>query len=689
MTHAPSSLFKAILPHQPVAMLMLIENSQTMSHIWSDLRDQYLDRLVDNLTLANSSAPITVSYSGYHDGLRDVKFNFNPDNKISVGRINSCIDFLDSVKFQGQPPVLHLIIVAATTPSDDDSGTGFSSSGYSPWIFLAQKMAEKHIHCHMVVSPQHGMGSLTTLFEETLRLQENVEEKLYPQVDPSRMMIRLSGKPNYQVYSDPAPSNPYPPQHVVPRRNSYPVDNFYSERVEEPVTPLNGDADPPPSLVSQLQQVHGLTKKKVYGAKPTRQPFFRDERVRDKYRKAPTPLTMPLPMADKKLPSPTAGGRAISQSRVDRMARVGQASPTELHSRRQHGWPRRGSRLSTPEPENAPWPPSPSAYHDISPGSSYVSSVSSDLSAPVTPVTTMEEMYGFPKAVPSNAPTSIHGAPPSLTGYQIGRMPEPSWPQQQPPQQFHQQPQPQQYISAYNPVEESYFPPPPPPPPSQFYSSNGELVRDHETQSPPQRPQNPSVPPSLPPSSYNTYVTDSPPSMGSQPSSMANTPDGSPHPSAHATFAPAPIDTSFAAYVNARAAAPKRRASEEDEERFTFSKDFVAATAALFEAEVLPAYPDYPGMSSGLSTSGMQANLPSSIPASQPGELYASRVKRNPFMPPSAPKPGTTTFTYIPSHAAFAYGPPADAMVGKASYMPYNAPSYPPNYGSSLTGWAG
>lgn len=37
-----------------------------------------------------------------------------------------------------------------------------------------------------------------------------------------------------------------------------------------------------PSLVAQLQQVHGLTKKKVYGAKPIRQPFFRDEKVMEK-----------------------------------------------------------------------------------------------------------------------------------------------------------------------------------------------------------------------------------------------------------------------------------------------------------------------------------------------------------------------------------------------------------------------
>ena len=47
-----------------------------------------------------------------------------------------------------------------------------------------------------------------------------------------------------------------------------------------------------PSLGFQLQQV---TRKKVYGTKPARQPFFHDERVRDhdEYRKIPGPLTVP------------------------------------------------------------------------------------------------------------------------------------------------------------------------------------------------------------------------------------------------------------------------------------------------------------------------------------------------------------------------------------------------------------
>jgi hypothetical protein len=200
-------LFKPSVPQQPVATVILVENSQAMSHIWSDLQDQYLNKLVDNLVAANPFAPVcddsdllqvplvyhffyiqlTVSVlenyacqdhgsnsslprqcSGYHDGLRDLKFNFAPENRISAGRVNSCIDvrifvvyhtltvfhqtvphkLLDSRKFQGQTLALHLIIVAATTPSDENNGTYFPDN-FSPWFHLAQKLAKVKLFQHL------------------------------------------------------------------------------------------------------------------------------------------------------------------------------------------------------------------------------------------------------------------------------------------------------------------------------------------------------------------------------------------------------------------------------------------------------------------------------------------------------------------------------------------------------------
>lgn len=390
---------------------------------------------------------------------------------------------------------------------------------------------------------------------------------------------------------------------------------------------------------------------------------------------------MPPPVVDQ-APSPTAGGKAISHSRADRIARVGQSSPTETHSRRQHGWPRRGSRLSTPESENMAWSSSPSTYHDTSPGSTYVPSMSSDISSPVTPVTTMEDIYhGLPKSIPSTASTTaIHGMTPLMNVYQTGGMPEPSWSQQQsqPP-----------YGDGYGAVSQSYFPPMVPPP--QYFSNTGELVQQRDLQiPPPEQTAQISVQSSLPDSVYTSY--------GTEPQSTIVRPQVSPtlipasNSSSANTSATSGPDSAIGAHGSTRSAAPKRRPSQEDEERFTFSQDFVAATAVLFEAEVLPAYPNYPGMSSGLSTrSGMQAALPPPAPGAQTGELYASRIRSGyPTHPPLTSSGAMASGpTYSHTHPGHGYGASSGPMTGRAPYPNYNPPAYPPQYGSSLTGWAG
>jgi len=431
---------------------------------------------------------------------------------------------------------------------------------------------------------------------------------------------------------------------------------------------LSSDGDAPPSLVSQLQQVHGLTKKKVYGTKPARQPFFRDERVRDKYRKAPTPLTMPLPLADPN-PSPTTGGRAISQSRVDRMSRVGQASPTDLHGRRQYGWPRRGSRLSTPEPDNSlAWPSSPATY-DMSPGSSYVSS---DLSSPVTPITTMEEIYTMPNSVPSNTSLSLHITP----GYQTGGVPETNW---------NLPPQPQQFVGSYNPTLQTYFPPP-----DQFYAGNRHTSNDAEMNQP--HAQLPTAPSSQ--GSYDQYnnagliITSAPMVPSQAPMMVAETSQSSNGTLPLATVAPSSIESNYTSQSSMRHR--KKPPSEEDEERFEFGEDFVAATAALFEEEVLPAYPNYPGMSSGLSTVAIQESLPPSLPASRAGELYATRFKRS-NQPTNAQAPTRRSANQIAHpHNVSTYTQTSNtAMANRAAYAYNSVPNYQPTFGSSLTGWAG
>lgn len=377
----------------------------------------------------------------------------------------------------------------------------------------------------------------------------------------------------------------------------------------------------------------------MYGTKPPRQPFFREERVRDKYRKLSAPITMPTSVPDE-LHSPSAGGKVVSQSRVDRMSRVGQASPTDLHPRRQQPFPKRGSGLQTPEPEGISSPTS--NIYDLSPASSYVPS---DMSSPATPLTMTEDSYNLSAALPV---------------YQFGAMPE-TWPPQA------------QYHNGYHSLpQQQYFSP-------QIYNANDHMAEHANMQASEQRP---SVPSSDSASSYTNYAPMlTPPILSPQSYPM----NDNPMTGVTATTR-IPKDTTMHAPKPSGRSSKKIVASEEDEERFMFGQEFVAATAALFEAEVLPAYPNFPGMSSGLTTTSNQGTLPY-LTSSQTGELYASRVRRPSVQHNRQQQQQQPHQVSGPAPPANMY--PTNGLV-MSSYSPASySTSYQPQGSSSLTGWAG
>ena len=411
------------------------------------------------------------------------------------------------------------------------------------------------------------------------------------------------------------------PQRIIPgRQDSYPLDNFHSEFDDASNPPAPNENDPGPSLVTQLQQVHGLTKKKVYGTKPQRQPFFRDDRVRDKYRKAPTPLTMPSSVTED-LHSPSAGGKVVPHSRAERMNR-------DLHQRRQEPWARRGSGLSTPELETISSPATTLAIYDLSPRSPYVPS---DMSSPVTPVTTTED---------SSSAT--------LPAYQLGVVPGQNWQQQR------------QYHSGHHHSlpQKQYFPSQI----SNFYPANGHIVQHSDMQPLEQQPSSAS--------SYSDYAATpllTPPIGPSLAYPTNNTPVTGVTASAHTT----PKHNAKRASKLSTRFSRKLVGSAQDEERFMFGQDFIAATAVLFDSEVLPSYPDFPGCESGLTTTSDQNSLANNVTPSQAGELYASRVQP-PVTPPDPAPP---------------------ASVYPMNRLSYSSASRPTSYqlqsSSSLTNWAG
>lgn len=757
MQMVAGSPFETASPHQAIAVLLLVENSQPMSFIWPDLRDLYLTKLVDNIEKTNAPTPIISlvlesypsqgtpssfprQYNGLHEGLRDLRFNGSPDNKLSAAKISSGIDCLISLESEGRPAALHLIIVAARTPSDDSMGGG---NNFSLWLLLAQKMAHANIRCHVVMSPNEDMTSLSVLFEETARLQSAVEG--YPPfpIDRSQVTCRLSVQPSHhQFYPDGALAHNRPQRITIPRRNTFPLDGQYAESLEL----LDESAPPPsacvesenaPSLVTQLQQKHGLTKKKVYGAKPVRPSFFREERVRDRHRKIPAPLTMPMPLQHPEL---TQSGRAVSRSRAERMLRVGQGSPTELHPRRQLGYARRGSRFPSPEDDVGGAGPGPisspasiTTFNEMSPASSY------DYPSPVSP--TGDDYYGVPSTPHNSTPI----VPMTLTPLHGGGSPgDPAWLQQ-----------PQTYTpgcaSSGAPLSMSYFPVTSQP----LYPSNLHQYCDPDPQAPqmvlqsqerqhlPQQPTTSLPPPQIPPqqlqpqhqhqhqqtmalSSYPhlSYPTPQPIESNIVQSVLqGNIYANPPFPSSAGG-----VEVTNGLHTQPQPPAPvserepirpplkkSRSYAEEDEIPFTFGKEYVAATTALFEQEVLPCYPDYPALGQPVKAvapddpkepsnpttaqtalspcrGGLYINGSDSPPVQQVGGLYASRGRPDAPLPPAPVQQlseGGEPQYYAHSqlqppltYVNMEHKPPAQCTLAYST-------TFSPGTSSSLTGWAG
>ncbi|KAF9005193.1 hypothetical protein BDQ17DRAFT_1424329 [Cyathus striatus] len=528
-----SSLCRPALPHQAIAALLLIENSQAMANIWSDLRDRYLSKLIENFQNINKSASIKFlvlesfpaeewqsgsahgprHYSDLQGGLLDVRFNYASGNKLSISDSdfpqNSWTAYRSAFDYCSCFP-----------PAESDITFGIPPV-VSPWHLLAKRFKQADIHCHMVLNPHQDMFALEALFDETLRVQHHFEE--YPPfpADSTQVKFRLSGGPHQDNYSDTVPFTNAGGRDMPPQKsNTFPPDNAYPPSFPEQTAAFsetNNESDSPPSLVTQLQQVHGLTKKKVYGTKPPRQPFFREERVREKYHNMPAPLSVPSSYgAAHQALLLNTGGRVVPPSKVDRIMRMNQASPTELHSRR---WAsRRGSGVSSPDSDTV-----------------------------TTPI-------GLPFAVsPTFANNPYRTSPPlpqqpTNTSTQLNTTSEPTWHSGQPP------------TSAV-----SYYP-------RSMSGQYPDILQQGQV-------------------AHSSSLSPSPPASG--PLYSPATPDASRSINRNSSSSEKGGlrrgDTTAS-----QCPSPRRpRSYAQDDERFTFGPEYVAATTALFTQEVLPSYPDF------------------------------------------------------------------------------------------------
>lgn len=424
------------------------------------------------------------------------------------------------------------------------------------------------------------------------------------------------------------------------RRNStYPLDSGA-------VKPCDGYEGPPqsqpevPSLVSQLQQRHGLTKKKVYGVKPPRTPFIRerDDTPFDPYRRAAPPFSPAL--TDLSLSSPitlTPGGRCAPLSRLDRIARLNHRSPTDTSPR---FWNQSGSRLSSPENEAVSASPPTSTTTKVMHAANY--------EQPVTPNSVSTIAVELPYSVfPQSDQQFVYT--PNIYDREIVDSPS-HWPN------LRNGYVPQHYTVAA---------------PSQSYDGG-------YTSSPPADAYNNTT------SSDNSPTSQQPPlsaSIGSRRSAAHR--DSINNASPHAS-----PSTSAAICSN-----PK------DDEPFTFGPEYVAATAAMFRQEVLPAYPEYSelansyGGPSVISSKCCSADGTSSVPGYTLGGI--DDYSPLPYIPPNKAGQLYAMKYYnmtrqqrqaAEANAAGLAGASTSEYTLPLSHLPL--PTYTSG-SSSLTGWAG
>ena len=170
----------------------------------------------------------------------------------------------------------------------------------------------------------------------------------------------------------------------IPHEQTYPPRLTNNSRkpseLETSNSPHHTDSDTMPSLVTRLQKMHGLTKKKIYGAKPKREPFIREDRARDKdHRMAPVlsipPIVPPALPSTTDAKSPSAESRMPLKAKSERSRRLSANGPFTVNppesvgsgSGRRSPWFRRGSRSAlSADSGSGSYPSSPTSASSFS-----------------------------------------------------------------------------------------------------------------------------------------------------------------------------------------------------------------------------------------------------------------------------------------------------------------------------------
>ncbi|KAL1743811.1 hypothetical protein HDZ31DRAFT_40135 [Schizophyllum fasciatum] len=300
-----------------MSVFLLVEDSAAMERLWPAIRDRGLQPLLESLQrrtpVPTSLAVVRETQSGlselrhYNDaqrGLADIVLYGGGEGYggVSTTGMQKSVQKLAQICAQkGGSAAQHAHFVVAA------ASTAFQAVDGSPegiWTSLAAEAARFRILPHLILGQGADVPGLLMFFTTLVRLQGAGEDAV--RFRDAAFSVRTStrsgavapgadtatpsdgpslesphGWPRHSVPDAPAsdrragPSSsfhqhPLPPIQIGPPLPHTRSPNSRSRKASLPEAPR-------PTLVSQLQHLHGLSKKRIYGAKPARRPYFRDE----------------------------------------------------------------------------------------------------------------------------------------------------------------------------------------------------------------------------------------------------------------------------------------------------------------------------------------------------------------------------------------------------------------------------
>ncbi|EIW74163.1 hypothetical protein CONPUDRAFT_147802 [Coniophora puteana RWD-64-598 SS2] len=304
-TPGDPALLRSLSQVQAVSALILVENSEPMVSLWPELQNDYLPSMLAAIRVAHPITPIRVMM--LHSGLvtdhsttsptshinfnevPNITFNLDPSNRITPQSVRRAIELL-STPAQHSQTSRHLIIAAASNPSNGPPGR----AGASEWQLLGQRLAEHGIQCHVISNMVPCSIGFSQLFFMNLRLQNHQKVEPWFHVDHTRYTFLLSSSNFGQHSAMPisltsqglgnAPSSARSGAHPLQIQSTLPsASRSPSPPYEEPI----------PSLVKELQKVHGISKKKVHRSSSKSKAASTSRGARERYRSDVPSLTVP------------------------------------------------------------------------------------------------------------------------------------------------------------------------------------------------------------------------------------------------------------------------------------------------------------------------------------------------------------------------------------------------------------